>query len=215
MAGVAASAQSTTQLPLFDGALLLSVEGGIRQDVRADDGALVEFWRPVTFGPADAPIGGRMDCRLAGAREDYSDALFDVRRRYKDERRTRRKSGMRDDRTTFSETGSVRRLEVTGHTDAGAAQDAQPRVWQRYSANTPEAEPLAEGHRHYVLTYLAMRADPYLYDIRLNCEFRHLEEPDGKTDYAAIMHRYVDIGVPIAEPNSDAETAPSPQAPDS
>jgi hypothetical protein len=47
-----------------------------------------------------------------------------------------------------------------------------------------------------VLTYLALRDEPWLYDIRVNCEFRHLQEPAADTDYLAIMRHYVDVGVP-------------------
>jgi len=169
-----AFAQDAIQLPLFDGALVLTAEAGLRQDVREADGALLDFWRPVTFGPAEKPIGGRMDCKLGGVRQDYSDALFDVRQRYRDSRRAREQSGLEDESDDYAEDGRVRRLEVTGR------------------ANEP--------HRHYVLTFLAMRADPYLYDIRLNCEFRHLADPGDETDYAAIMRQYVDIAVPIADP---------------
>lgn len=170
------------QLPLFDGALVLQAEAGVRQDVREADGALVEFWRPIVFGDGSRPIGGRMDCRLGGVRQDYSNALFDIRRRYRDSRNVRQASGLNDGSDDYVEQGNIRRLEVVG------------------SANTP--------HRHYVLTFLAMHAGDYLYDIRMNCEFRHLQDPGGKTDYAAIMRDYVDIAVPALSP------AASPSTPD-
>ena len=177
MLGVASSAaaQDAIQLPLFDGALVLQADAGVRQDIREPDGALIEFWRPVTFGPADKPIGGRMDCKLGGIRQDYSDALFDIRQRYRDSREDRNTSGLKDEDSDYSEAGegegTIRRLEVTGR------------------AGKP--------HRHFVLTYLVMRDGAYLYDIRLNCEFRHLQDPGWRTDYAAIMRRYVDIAVPL------------------
>jgi len=184
--GSPALAQEAVQLPLFDGALVLTAEAGLRQDVREADGALLDFWRPVTFGPADKPIGGRMDCKLGGVRQDYSDALFDIRQRYWDSRAARKQSGLEDADDEFAENGAIRRLEITGR------------------ANEP--------HRHYVLTYLAVRADPYLYDIRLNCEFRHLADPGDKTDYAAIMRRYVDVAVPIAD---SAAIPANPELPES
>jgi len=178
-------AEDAIQLPLFDGALVLTAEAGVRQDVREADGALIDFWRPVTFGPADKPIGGRMDCKLGGVRQDYSDSLFDIRKRFKESRQARKRSGLEDEDTDFTEDGDVRRLEIVGH------------------ANAP--------HRHYVLTYLALRSDPYLYDIRLNCEFRHLADPGDATDYAAIMRQYVDLAVPVTDPDAASST----QVPDS
>ena len=168
-----APAQTATQLPLFDGALVLTTDAGLRQDLREPDGALLDFWRPVTFGPGDKPIGGRMDCKLAGVRQDYSDALFDVRQRYRDTRGEREQSGLEDDSDEYTASDTVRRLEVTGHS--------------------------GDPHRHYVLTFLAVRAEPYLYDIRLNCEFRHLGEPPRRTDYAAMMRAHVDIAAPMAD----------------
>ncbi len=180
-----AFAQEAIQLPLFDGALVLTTQAGLRQDVREPDGALLDFWRPVTFGPSDRPIGGRMDCKLAGVREDYTDALFDIRQRYRDTREERERSGLDDDSDDYTQSDAIRRLEIVGH--AG------------------------EPHRHYVLTFLAYRAEPYLYDIRLNCEFRHLGEPRRGTDYAAIMRQYVDIAVPLSE----TPAATNPATPDS
>ena len=172
--------QSTKQLPLFDGALILTTDAGIRQDVRESDGALLDFWRPVTFDPSTRPIGGRMDCKLGGVREDYSEALFDIRQRYKDERAARRKGGLEDGHESYSESGNIRRLEVTGRA--------------------------ADPDRGYVLTYLAMRTDDELYDLRLNCEFRYLQDPGSQTDYAPIMHAHVDIGVPAASPLATPQT---------
>lgn len=168
-----APAQLATQIPLFDGALVLTTDGGLRQDVREADGALLDFWRPVTFGPADKPIGGRMDCRMAGVRQNYTESLFDIRQRYRATREERERSGLEDDSDNYSESDTIRRLEVIGHA--------------------------SEPHRHYVLTFLAVRAEPYLYDVRLNCEFRHLGEPPRSTDYAAIMRAHVDIAVPMAD----------------
>jgi hypothetical protein len=186
LAHTPAEAEDAIQFPLFDGALILTAEGGIRQDVRAPDGALLDFWRPVTFGPEHKPIGGRMDCKLAGVRQDYSDALFDIRERYRESRPARELSGLEDEGDDYADNGTVRRLEVTGRA--------------------------AEPHRHYVLTFLAYRADPYLYDIRLNCEFRHLDEPGRRTDYAAIMRQYVDIAAPLTDtpPASQDTAAPTP-----
>lgn len=176
-------AEDAVKLPLFDGALVLTADAGLRQDIREADGALIDFWRPVTFGPAEKPIGGRMDCKLGGVRQDNTDALFDIRRRYRDSREDRERSGLDDEDSDYGESGAgegaIRRLEITGH------------------AGNP--------HRHYVLTYLVMRDGPNLYDIRLNCEFRHLHNPGQRTDYAAIMRRYVDIAVPL----------PTRQSPDS
>lgn len=166
-----AAAQDVVRLPLFDGALIMRGEVGVTEDLREPDGAVLGFWRPVLFGPADKPIGGRMDCRLGGLREDYSDALFDIESRYEASRDERERSGLDDEDTDYVEQGDIRRLEITGH------------------ANDP--------HRHYVLTYLAMRDGRHLYDIRLDCEFKHLEDPGRNTDYAAIMHNYVDLAVPV------------------
>jgi len=174
-----ASAQQAVQLPLFEGALLLRGEVGVTRDERSADQVSMSFWRPVLFGPADRPIGGRMDCELAGVTEPFSEELFDVEARYEASLPRRKKAGLRDETVNAGGAGIIRNLEVTG------------------SANKP--------HRHFVLTYLAMRAGPTLYDLRMNCEFKHFQNP-GDTDYAAIMHRYVDIAVPgIAAPTAEEQ----------
>lgn len=166
-----AAAQEAVQLPLFDGALILRGEVGVTEDVREPDGAVLGFWRPILFGEPSKPIGGRMDCRLGGVREDYSNALFDIESRYEASREDRERAGLDDEDTDYVEQDNIRRLEITGR------------------ANDP--------HRHYVLTYLALRDGRHLYDIRLNCEFKHLQDPGRDTDYAAIMHQYVDLAVPV------------------
>ncbi len=144
------------------------------------DAAVMSFWRPVLFGTPEKPIGGRMDCRLGGVREDYSDALFDIEARYEDSEDRREASGLHDGHVYLVQGDKVRRLEISGR------------------ANNP--------HRHYVLTYLAMRDGAALYDIRLNCEFKHLQDP-GDTDYAAIMRQYVDLAIPVAIPTTTPSQA--------
>ena len=71
-------------------------------------------------------------------------------------------------------TSEVRRLEVTAEAKTCTDIASRSGVWQRYSQNSGPQSARDDPHRHYVLTYLALRADAYLYDIRLNCEFRHL-----------------------------------------
>ena len=167
------AAQDIVQLPLFDGALVLSGEVGLLASELEPDVAVASVWRPVQFGTPEKPLAGRMDCKLGGLRTDYTEAMFDLRQRYRDSKSRRREAGLDDDRKTeFEATDEVARLQVTGN------------------ANGP--------HRHYVLTYLALRDGDTLYDLRLNCEFRHLQDPGSSTDYAAIMHRYIDIAVPVA-----------------
>jgi len=174
-----ATAQSPVQVPLFDGALVLHGDVGVLSDQRAADGASVEVWRPILFGTPERPIGGRMDCRLGAVEQMFSNELFDLEQRYEDSEDRREAAGLNDDKPTFTQTGldnapanaGVRRLEVTGR------------------ANNP--------HRHYVLTYLAMREGSRLYDIRLNCTFLHHHNLREEPDYAAIMHNYIDIAVPI------------------
>lgn len=176
LAAPPAIAQDAIQVPLFDGVLVLRGEVGLQDYVPDPEGTIATFWRPVLFGTSERPIGGRMDCRLGGVRQEDSDELFDVRARYEENRSRRLNAGLLDeDDPLYEGNDEIARLEVTGR------------------ANDP--------HRHYVLTYLAMRAPPYLYDIRLNCEFKHLNDP-GDVDYAAIMHQFVDIAVPLAAPPS-------------
>ncbi len=167
-----AAAQSAVQVPLFDGALVLRGEVGVTSETLTSDRADLSFWRPVQYGPLDKPIGGRMDCRLAGAVQPYTDAAFDVEALYEARKPSRERAGQKDEGTDLLDQPNIRRLEVTGR------------------ANDP--------HRHYVLTYLALRDGARLYDIRMNCDFLHLQDPGKNTDYAAIMHRYLDLAVPVA-----------------
>lgn len=175
------AAAQTVQLPLFDDILVLHGEFGVLSDERSVDSANVEVWRPITFGTPERPIGGRMDCRLGGVRQLYSDALFDIEQRYKDSRDRREAAGLNDDREReFVEQGPIRRLQVTG------------------IAHQPT--------RRYVLTYLALQDGSTLYDLRLNCEFKYLQSPPSDTNYAAIMQHYIDIAVPVAMPGAPQNT---------
>ena len=176
------AAQERVILPLFAGEIALTGEVALLEDARTDNSAALHVWRPVLFGTPERPIGGRMDCRLGGVKRAFSDELFNLQQRYRDSREQRRAAGITDEDSRFSETGPVRRLEVTGR--AG-----QP-------------------HYHFVLTYLALRDGEMLYDIRLNCEFRHLHAPRGEPDYAAMMRQYVDLAVPIAPSETPSELAP-------
>ena len=176
LATPAAAQSSAVQLPLFDGALVLHGEVGILADARTDTSADIEVWRPVLFGTPERPIGGRMDCRLGGVTRVYSEALFDIEQRYRDTLDRRKAAGLNDRETAFTETGAIRRLEVTG-------TQRQPT-------------------RHYVLTWLALRGETTLYDIRLNCEFTYLERPGRDTDFAAIMRSHIDLAVPDPAPVS-------------
>ena len=171
-AATPAAAQSAVQVPLFDGALVLRGEVGVTADTRSADSADLSFWRPIQYGSPAKPIGGRMDCRLAGAVQPFSDAAFNVQALYQARKPACERAGQKDDGTDFLEQPNIRRLEVTGRA--------------------------LEPHRHYVLTYLALRDGARLYDIRMNCDFLHLQDPGSKTDYAAIMHQYLDLAVPVA-----------------
>lgn len=173
MVSFPAAAQTAVQVPLFDGALVMRGEVAVTESNVEPEASVLSFWRPVLFGTAERPIGGRMDCRLGGVREAYSDALFDVEARYEDNQSRRLNNGLNDDSVEFEANEAVARLEIVGR------------------ANGP--------HRHYVLTYLALRDGGSLYDIRLNCEFKHLQDP-GDVDYAAIMHQFVDLAVPATSP---------------
>jgi len=172
MSATPAAAQSAVQVPLFDGALVLRGEVGVTAEMLSSDSADLSFWRPIQYGPLDKPIGGRMDCRLAAAVQPFSDAAFNVQAIYEAREPARSRAGQKDEDTDILEQPNIRRLEVTGR------------------ANNP--------HRHYVLTYLALRDGARLYDIRMNCDFLHLQDPGKDTDYAAIMHQYVDLAVPVA-----------------
>ena len=175
------AAAQTVQLPLFDDILVLHGEFGVLSDERSVDSANVEVWRPITFGTPERPIGGRMDCRLGGVRQVYTDALFDIEQRYKDSRDRREAAGLNDDKAReFVEQGPIRRLQVTG------------------IAHQPT--------RRYVLTYLALQDGSTLYDLRLNCEFTYLQSPPRDTNYAAIMQHYIDIAVPVAMPDAPQNT---------
>ncbi|MBB5732944.1 hypothetical protein FHS61_001970 [Altererythrobacter atlanticus] len=77
--------------------------------------------------------------------------------------------------------------------DKRTAEQASTSLWRPFQPGLAD-KPIG-GPRHYVLPHLAMQAGQQLYDLRMNYEFMHFQEP-GDTDYAAIMHRYVDIEVP-------------------
>ncbi|MFB0611356.1 hypothetical protein [Aurantiacibacter poecillastricola] len=180
LAASPAAAQELVQLPLFSDTLVLQGEFGVTSSTLQPDTAEVSFWRPVTLYDDDEPVGGRMDCRLAGVVQPYTDELFDIAARYEASKTRRDYAGLDDDGDPdYSEDGLVRRLQVTGR------------------SNDP--------HHHYVLTFLAIHAGEALYDIRINCEFRHLHSPDNDTDYAAIQARYVDLAIPVPAASQEGQ----------
>jgi len=181
LSAIPAQAQTAVQVPLFDGALVISGEVEVTESVVELDAVVVSFWRPVLFGTSERPIGGRMDCRLGGVCEAYSDALFDIEQRYMDSRERREQSGLNDNRERdYAEEGPVRRLLVTG------------------IAHQPV--------RRYVLTYIALREGDALYEVRMNCEFKYLHSPPSDTVFAAVMLQYVDLAIPVAGTASNLQS---------
>lgn len=171
--------------PLFDGAVILSVDGAMLESAPSERGQSFRFWRPILFQGDPWPVAGRMDCHVSARELPYSEASFDLDGRYAKLDDQRDKAGYGDQRRIRDYSESVRRLDIVG---------LRPRP-----------------HEHYVHSFIAMRHGDAIYDMLMNCTFRHGEDSE-KADYAALVDRYVavkpaDASTTLAEKKTpDAQT---------
>ncbi|BBC72753.1 conserved hypothetical protein [Altererythrobacter sp. B11] len=121
-----AFAQDAVQMPLFGGALLFRGDVGVTRDERSADRVNMEFWRPLTFGPADRPIGGRMDCQLAGVEQPFTADSFDLKSRYEASIPQRKRAGLKDDAVVSDGAGEINHLQVSGAANNPTATTCSP-----------------------------------------------------------------------------------------
>ena len=165
--GVVAQAPQRQTAELIPGVVFVG-DGSVTRTETAQGLPIVSFWRPVLFGTEKQPVAGRMDCKITAAIGPYSTAGFDLDTIVKEEQRSRRKAGERDTDRNRQWGDDVRRIDLIGHT-RDRAQD-------------------------YVLTYLAVRTNAEIVDIRRQCRFVH-DKLSGKPDFLSYVHRYTALAI--------------------
>ena len=165
--GIAAQTPQHQPAELIPGVVFVG-DGAVTRAETAQGLPIVSFWRPVLFGTDKRPIAGRMDCKVTAAIGPYSKAGFDLDTIVKEEQRSRRKVGERDTDRNRQWGDDVRRIDLIGHT-RGHAQD-------------------------YVLTYLAVRTNAEVVDIRRQCRFVH-DKLSDKPDFLSYVHRYTALAI--------------------
>ncbi len=163
---------------MFDGALVFRGDGAISDRVDQDGKASFHFWRPVLYPAKPWPIAGRMDCDISAQDTQFSPELFDLQARYDAVRESRRDKGLKDDDALADLSETVRRIDVAGHVQ----------------------RPL----RRYVVSYIALRDETRLYDIRMDCTFMQ-GDGAGKPNNAALVHYYTSFSLGVAQFNSAGE----------
>ena len=177
LAQAPAPAQEWPAVELAPG-VVFAADGSV--EIEAGPGGLpvVNFWRPVLYREESKyPVGGRMDCRVAAAPQSYSDAAFDLEATYEAEKSQRKREGHIEEDRARAYDGDVRELDII----------------------TRRRKP----HDHHVLSYIAIKRDTQLVQIRRNCSFVHGYEV-GTVDYLAYVNRYT--GLRIAAPPTPSES---------
>lgn len=146
-------------------------DGSVTRAETAQGLPIVSFWRPVLFGTDKRPIAGRMDCKLTAAIGPYSKAGFDLDAIVKEEQRSRRKAGERDTDKRRQWGDDVRRIDLIGRT--------------------------RHHDQDYVLTYLAVRTNAEIVDIRRQCRFIH-DKLSDKPDFLSYVNRYTALAISLA-----------------
>ncbi len=163
---------------MFDGALVFRGDGSISDRVDQDGMDSFHFWRPVLYPAEPWPVAGRMDCEILARDKPYTPELFDLRARYDAVKDNRRNNGFKDDEPIADLSETMRRLDVSGYAH----------------------KPL----RRYVVSYIALRDETRLYDIRMDCTFMQ-GDGAGKPNNAALVHYYTSFSLGEAQFNSAGE----------
>ena len=177
LAQAPAPAQEWPAVELAPG-VVFAADGSVEIEAGPGGGPGVTFWRPVLFREESKyPVGGRMDCRVVAATQGYSDAAFDLEATYEAEKSQRKREGHVEEDRARAYDGDVRELDII----------------------TRRRKP----HDHHVLSYIAIKRDTQLVQIRRNCSFVHGYEV-GTVDYLAYVNRYT--GLRIAAPKTPSES---------
>lgn len=152
-------------------------DGSVRLE-RGEGGLpVLSYWRPILFNEdTDKPVAGRIDCKVVGLEEPFSEDAFDPDARHASVAEARERQGFRDMDRLRDIGEDVRQLDVVG-------RRANPRS-------------------HYVLSYILVRDGDRLVDIRRNCTFVY-GKSISRPDVLPYVYRYTRISYAF-EPGAGA-----------
>ncbi|MDJ0977530.1 MAG: carbamoyl-phosphate synthase large subunit [Erythrobacter sp.] len=131
-------------------------DGSIRIEAGPGGLPILAFWRPILFREdTDKPVAGRMDCKVVATDQAFAEEAFDPDALHAQVAEARERQGFRDIDRLRDIGEDTRQLDVVG-------RRGNPR-------------------EHYVLSYILVRDDQRLIDIRRNCTFvtgRGVSQPD-------------------------------------
>lgn len=142
-------------------------DGSIRLEQGASGLPVLSYWRPILFREdTDRPVAGRMDCKIVGLEEPFSEDAFDPDARHASVAEARARQGFVDMDVLRDIGDDIRQLDVVG-------RRANPRS-------------------HYVLSYILVRDGDRLVDIRRNCTFVY-GKAISRPDVLPYVYRYTKI----------------------
>ena len=152
-------------------------DGSVKLERGAGGLPILSYWRPILFREdTDKPVAGRMDCKIVGVEEPFSEESFDPDARHASVAETRERQGFRDMDRLRDIGEDIRQLDVVG-------RRANPRS-------------------HYVLSYILVRDGDRLVDIRRNCTFVY-GKTISRPDVLPYVYRYTKISYAF-EPGAGA-----------
>lgn len=146
--------------------------------LEAGEGAapVLAFWRPILFNEdTDKPVAGRMDCKVIGIEQPFSQQSFDPGALHEGIAPARKRQGFRDMDRLKDYGEDTRQLDVVGRRKS-------PR-------------------QHYVLSYILVRDGDRMIDIRRNCTFIY-GKGVSRPDVLPYVYRYTRISYAF-EPGPD------------
>lgn len=150
--------------------------GAVERQEAPEGVGLVDFWRPVQFDGAGAPVAGRMDCRASAWREPFALSRFDLAGVYAAEEPRYKRGGWLEIDRVENGGGVTRTFDLVGRRD--------------------------NPQRYVVLTYMAVRSGDDLVSIRRNCT---LIRGEGwlRPDYRAMVARYTGFAIDLPPPTAE------------
>jgi len=142
-------------------------DGSVRLEAGASGLPVLTFWRPVLFKEdSKYPVGGRMDCKVVATETVFDADQFDPVAKHDAIAESRVAQGFKDMERLRDYSDFVKQLDVVG-------RRSKPRS-------------------HYVLSYIMVRDNDRLIDIRRNCTFIY-HRGVSKPDVLPYLQRYTKL----------------------
>lgn len=167
---------------LIDGVEFVG-EGGVELSETADGTEVASFWRPLQYRQDGKLIAGRMECRAAAQRTPFHASLFQLDEVHAAQLSADRLDGMAEIDTRYQRGDILRRFDVQ-------TRRLSPR-------------------RYYVLTYIAIRTESDLVNIRQTCGFLR-DAAIYRHNFMPYVDRHTEFLLDLPPPDiADPSSAPS------